>query len=143
MAGRGKRQAVAAAIDTVTSQLSESVVTVTAAPVTSQDIQKPKAGPIKVMAVETGFYPKDFRRRKGSVFTIACEEHFSDSQKERILDRVDQKTGKPIKVRTGRYGWMTKVAPETPLRVVTADDANNEAMASRIRAGSPANESVI
>lgn len=84
---------------------------------------------LKVMATKDCFYPKDFRRRKGSVFVLRDASHFSDASKERILKRLD-KDGNPIKTNT--FGCMVWVDEQTPERAVTAEDANNEAMAARM-----------
>lgn len=77
---------------------------------------------LKVAAVATGLYPKDVRRRKGSVFALAHESHFSDSTKEII------RRGK----KSGTFGWMAWADPEAPERTVTAAEQNNAEMAQRV-----------
>lgn len=101
---------------------------------------------LKVRAVKDGFYPKDFRRRKGSVFTLRDAAHFSDAQQERVITCAAgcrrHKHVADAPVRTGSYGWMEWVDAETPERLVTAADVNNEAMQARMGVPPP-DESVI
>lgn len=48
---------------------------------------KPRTNPIKVQAIELGYYDHK-RRREGDVFVIACEEDFS----QRWMRKVDPRT---------------------------------------------------
>ena len=83
---------------------------------------------LKVTAVKDGFYPKDFRRRRGSVFTLQDAAHFSDSEKERLIVRG----GKTI--RTGSFGWMAWAEADAPERVVSQDESAKREMSERATA---------
>jgi hypothetical protein len=105
---------------------------------------------LMVRATKDGFYPKDFRRRKGSVFQIRERSHFSDSEKERLITcepgctrhkHAKDRKGNELPIHTQVFGWMEWVDPETPARAVTAEDANNKAMEARM--GVSSEESVI
>jgi hypothetical protein len=83
---------------------------------------------LKVRAVTAGFYPKDVRRRAGSVFTLTDAAHFSDASKPIV------RRGK----HNGFFGWMTWVDPSTPEHTVTAEEAHDA-----MHLASPADADVI
>lgn len=106
---------------------------------------------LKVIAMKDGFYPKDVRRRRGSIFTLADASHFSDHEQEKIRPKRDGgrlvlgDDGKPIMVHTQQYGWMAWAEPDSAEHVVTGAEAAQRGLAEQANrvAGNPSDQSVI
>jgi len=86
---------------------------------------------LKVIAVQTGFYPKDVRRRKGSVFVLQKAEHFSDHEQEIVRPAKDDRgrivldeKGKPVLRGHGQFGWMAWADDAAPIHNVTQPEAH-------------------
>jgi hypothetical protein len=90
---------------------------------------------LKVVAIQTGFYPSGIRRRKGSVFTLTDPKHYSDSTKERVVRGI----------RTGLVGWMLWVDPQTPERQITQEEEAQSKLHEQVAAsaGSASDADVI